>query len=660
MKQGSLFQLSQPVEPAAERAEPAVWIRRLMIVESLDPAARTIRDISFRCGLNIVRTTERTPDETRPVGHSVGKTLLLRLIRYCLGETSFSTRPVRAAIANSLPHAYVFAEVWVGGEWWAVARPIGLDHSIGLSRAIRSDSIDAVRAAGTEVSKFSEFLAAIDALSKPWFVEMNLPSANHPPRWLDLLAWLARDQHCRMRHALEWRDPESESGTAPLAREDASLLIRMVMGLLSEDERKLRDRHSTLLAEQAQLNRQAQLMKDRLEAVETDLREALSIPDDSPTGSLLGPVAAKAAEDKVASLQSLLTEFRANSTLTTLESDARESAVAAGVVEKHRSGLRGELEAAGAELRQLEAADTNVFLASFAQQERWCHLFQTKGEAVGKGCPGQSSAPAPGARDPRHQQRIDETKAHIGALQSRIADRDRELVKCQAEARQADARRQAAQDQLDAQVAGVREQIGRFTVMLERAKRLGELWDDLARLENQLEAKVKAIDASNKKQERAREQLAKALGTLSRHFDGTLKELLGDDAGGTIEIDARFIFPRPNANVAASGAALGTSATVLGFDVACLIASVCGLGNHPRLVLHDSPREADMEELMYHRLFNLIAGVEGTFGARPPSFQYIVTTTTPPPKALRDEPYVRLTLDARSDDGLLLRTKLAV
>jgi hypothetical protein len=206
----------------------------------------------------------------------------------------------------------------------------------------------------------------------------------------------------------------------------------------------------------------------------------------------------------------------------------------------------------------------------------------------------------------------------------------------------------------------MREQIGQFNLMLERAKRLGQLWDNHATLERQLDAKGKAIDASNKRRERAREQIAIALGTLSQHFDGTLSEHLGEGASGKIEIDARSILPRPNANIAVTGAALATSATVLGFDMACLIASVCGLGNHPRIVLHDSPCEADMEELMNHRLFNLIADVEATFGERTPSFQYIVTTTTPPPKALQDDRYVRLTLDARSHDGLLLRTKLIV
>lgn len=660
MKQANLFPISQPIEPAADRREPAMWIRRLMIVESLEPDGRVIRDVTFRLGLNVIRTAERKADETRPVGHSVGKTLLFRLIRYCLGESFFSIRSVRNAIAETLPGAYVLAEICVDGEWWAVARPIGQDHSAGASKAIRGGDAEAVRAGGDEVVKFAEFTVAIEAFAGKRFIEMDFPSAGHSPRWLDLLSWLARDQHCRMRHALEWRDAESESGTAQLSREDASLLIRMVMGLLTEDERKLRERHAALLGEQTQLNRQVQLAKDRIDAVEADLCEALSIPDDSPRGSLLGPVARKAAEEKIAGLRGLVTELREKSPLGEFEAKSRDAAVALKLVEELRSRTNGKLGAARGELQQLEAADTDAFYASLVQQERWCHLFQTKDAATRRGCPGKSDELVAGTRDPRHQQRIDEVKEQIAVLTSQVATCDQELVKFQTEARRADARRQAERDRLDTQVSGVREQIGRFNLLLERSDRIGQLWDNLGRLENQLEAKAKAIEASSRKQEKAREEVAKSLGVLSRHFDATLKDLLGEDAGGQIEIDARFLHPRPSANVAATGAALGTSATVLGFDLACLIASICGLGGHPRLVLHDSPREADMEEAMYHRLFDLISRLEALFAKRPVSFQYIVTTTTPPPKAISEEPYVRLTLHARSDEGLLLRRKLVV
>jgi hypothetical protein len=60
---------------------------------------------------------------------------------------------------------------------------------------------------------------------------------------------------------------------------------------------------------------------------------------------------------------------------------------------------------------------------------------------------------------------------------------------------------------------------------------------------------------------------------------------------------------------------------------------------------------------LYDRLFRLVAGLERTFGDRARSFQYIVTTTTAPPPDLAREPFVRLMLDAREEEGLLLRER---
>ena len=63
---------------------------------------------------------------------------------------------------------------------------------------------------------------------------------------------------------------------------------------------------------------------------------------------------------------------------------------------------------------------------------------------------------------------------------------------------------------------------------------------------------------------------------------------------------------------------------------------------------------------MYHRLFTWMLELERSFGEREPSFQYTVTTTTPPPPQLAKEPYVRLTPDARSDIGLMLKRRLGI
>ena len=79
----------------------------------------------------------------------------------------------------------------------------------------------------------------------------------------------------------------------------------------------------------------------------------------------------------------------------------------------------------------------------------------------------------------------------------------------------------------------------------------------------------------------------------------------------------------------------------------------------PGFFIHDCPREADMSTGLYENFLSLIDGLQKEQypdGELP--FQYIVTTTTPPPVELQDDA-VRLTLDPSSDDGLLFRRRFS-
>ena len=80
--------------------------------------------------------------------------------------------------------------------------------------------------------------------------------------------------------------------------------------------------------------------------------------------------------------------------------------------------------------------------------------------------------------------------------------------------------------------------------------------------------------------------------------------------------------------------------------------SVTGRGWHPRLLIHDSPKVADMAPALYEPLFALAVHAEQD-AAGTPNFQYILTTTEPPPSELRESQYVVLRRDASSPDGLL-------
>jgi hypothetical protein len=99
---------------------------------------------------------------------------------------------------------------------------------------------------------------------------------------------------------------------------------------------------------------------------------------------------------------------------------------------------------------------------------------------------------------------------------------------------------------------------------------------------------------------------------------------------------------------------LDTAELVLSVDLARL-ARTCELGTHPKFLIDDSPREGDLELHICHRLFEFILELECDFGKHKPSFQYMITTTTPPPKALAIALLTNPTLSSKTPSGLLLR-----
>jgi hypothetical protein len=70
--------------------------------------------------------------------------------------------------------------------------------------------------------------------------------------------------------------------------------------------------------------------------------------------------------------------------------------------------------------------------------------------------------------------------------------------------------------------------------------------------------------------------------------------------------------------------------------------------------MHDSPREADLAASIYVSLFTAAQELESGGGGLP-AFQYIVTTTEPPPDDLNKKPWVLdPILDASTEEGRLL------
>lgn len=128
---------------------------------------------------------------------------------------------------------------------------------------------------------------------------------------------------------------------------------------------------------------------------------------------------------------------------------------------------------------------------------------------------------------------------------------------------------------------------------------------------------------------------------LSSKFDGILRELIPGDVSGHVSVDGIGLHLAVEMNGERSTAALD-SWKVVAFDLAALAMTIEGSTHLPSMLLHDSPREADLGFSLYERLFWFIRKLE-SYGPDP-LFQYIITTTTEPPSEFQTEPCLRLLL----------------
>jgi hypothetical protein len=95
----------------------------------------------------------------------------------------------------------------------------------------------------------------------------------------------------------------------------------------------------------------------------------------------------------------------------------------------------------------------------------------------------------------------------------------------------------------------------------------------------------------------------------------------------------------------------GVLETLVG-DVACLLDSPTAESLHPGFLLHDSPREAEMSEVVFWALLAIVREKSD------PPFQYIVTTSTGLQQGF--EPFIRLTLNSKGTDDYLFRERIGV
>ena len=174
-------------------------------------------------------------------------------------------------------------------------------------------------------------------------------------------------------------------------------------------------------------------------------------------------------------------------------------------------------------------------------------------------------------------------------------------------------------------------------------KRLDSVESEIISTEDQLAIIVKQHDDNRK--------------LLQSIFSGIVHSVLSSQHyDGEVAIEKRELSFRITHGQAMTGEAVETLSVLLA-DICCMIyCTLTDSAHMPGLLVHDSPREADLGGNIYRNFIRLAAKLQEHFATQDECpFQYVITTTTPPPSELNNDLFVKLRLNAAKTEELLLR-----
>ncbi len=649
--------------PANGREEPLVWLRKLAVHSDWPAESGTLlREITLHRGLNVL-WAEPAPRGTknRVSGHATGKTTFCRLVRYVLDDADAGTKDFRQRFQAKFPRGWVFGEVIVAGTPWLVGRPLG--HMGFHPFARKGGSLADAAGAQPLRGDYDAYRAALAETAFGKLTLRNLSGTNRELTWECLLEWLARDQEARFSDLLEWRHKASDYESPTLVDADKENLVRIILGLVEGPEQKLLREHAEKSAEHRRLVEErpsrAYFAEKQRQALETLAKQEVAKPDDP---LLLQAIKsqAKAWRDEAKKARALVRdepkEKKLQEALTSSEAQLLIATLAVEEAKRELSQLQGTLystqQSAEREQQLNELRDLKPFRGFCSAPLE---------EALREGC-------------------------RLAALRQSDAELDRALkkAKTQAERQEVIVRRQRQECSRLAQIVKERTKardaantaLQKFHEDRERrmenadAPRLRAEALEMA-LQNyqtacaeleMLEKKLASLDKGkrdlDKRLELMEAQHNRRIVEFSRIYDHFAKRLLGNDVTASIQFSGKAIEPAVTYHGPYDSTALKL-AKFLVFDLSSVALSVTGAGHHPRFLLHDSPREADLTEAIYEELFRAAAELESAAKNGEAPFQYIITTTQPPPEELKREPWLlKPTLNATEAKGRFLGVDL--
>jgi hypothetical protein len=484
--------------------------------------------------------------------------------------------------------------------------------------------------------------------------------------WPRLMPWLSRDQEAHFSGLLEWRrEQDSDSQSPYVSSDDKANLVRLVLGLVDAAEQKLLAEFARKAESHEQKMRDRPKLEFTVEREKKSLEEKLGMKVESPDAPLLQQeVDKKVTELRNASDQALAS-VKQNEEIDKLIAEvgqrrAEWSVVNAMVEEAEEAFDLEDARVRGVAPPPKKPKDPlRETLNGLGPFRGYCSHPMDK--AWTAKCPIAHERPA-------DDEITDTTKTLAANVQN-------ELTKVASLKAELERRRKLATPKQQAlQVA-----VGALTLARERhQKELEKLKapaQEAARIEALLASYRKACadlatwDAEIKELKRDKEALDAKLSDLTKHhqkllaqfgniFNFVAQRMLGKAVTGRVRFSGKTIVPELEYHGLRDSAALKVVRWLI-FDLASLALGITNTAaHHPRFLMHDSPREADLAASIYVSLFNAAQEMEAASGGEPP-FQYIVTTTEPPPELLNKKPWViDPILDASTEEGRLLGVDL--
>lgn len=658
-------------KPSQARPGPAFWVRRMTFFRQFSEGSdKIIRDIPLRLGLNILWAKANdgySSDElfsSGLSGHAAGKTTLMRFVRYILGESSFGNATQVQSIRRAFPHGWVVGEVVVNQQHWLVCRPF---RAVDEPFVYSDTTFDELFSTQAPAQKFVAFQSALHRAVLSGLAVRSLPVSGKEIGWHQVLAWLARDQECRMSDLLNWRDPQSDSPSLQIGSTDQTALVRTFLGLLDADERSTAAKHERLKKERENARKDLPRLRYHADCERESLESSLGqrLP---ALGDLIFPIVAQNIESKRKALENASKQggaiaLRAN--VTRLEK-AWKSAL------DEKSEKQSKLSEVEAQIKLFQQTgdvikgkivneDRNTFIAALRVPGKTCNV--PLDEARAGGCPLVQPTSLIDFGDRRAAQSTDVAIANADAkvIQLRTSEQGLRAAVQEAE-KKADrifkdlTRERTRAHEKSATEATLTAEIRHLQNMEQRAL---NSWKSATDCERKTKILNHEIGESQKQLTLLRNSHQDRAGKFQHYFEHIVQAMLGTDVTGEIKMSATGIAAKVDRHGDCSSAAINII-KVIAFDLAALCAGIEGFGEFPCFLVHDGPREADLATGLYRRIFEYVRELEEVCSQSGNiNFQYIITTTEPPPISMQKSPWlIQPVLDAAKPQDRLLGVDL--